>query len=114
MAYLDRITPSFLPPAEQDHIRYIGEAIKVALSPWDPGKMTVYYTDHSAGDFHPFEPVLTIEIELLPRLPFSTVVDVLQNDMHTALLKVADRAFEWYRYRHAVPINNPNIILGEE
>ena len=113
MIKLKQIVESTLSQSEQDHVRWICQAIALGLAPWNPGRITAYYTDHSAGDFHPFTPVITFETELLPRLPFSTELDLLMMDHHQALLKAADEAFEWFRYRHSLPVDD-HIVLGED
>jgi hypothetical protein len=38
---------------------------------------------------------------------------LLTMDHHEALLKVADEAFEFYRYRYIRPVDD-HIILGSE
>lgn len=110
MVKLSLIPQQGLPREDQDHLRWIGEAVKLGLSPWDPGKITFYSSNYDG----PFNPIITVDTELLPRLPFSAQLDLLSMDEHQAMCKVADEAFEWFRYRHAKPIDNPNIILGEE
>jgi hypothetical protein len=112
MAYLQDITYG-LSKSENDHLQWIFQAITLGLAPWNPGKITAYYTDYLAGDHHPFFPIVTFETELLPRLPFSAQIDLLTMDHHEALLKVADEAFEFYRYRHILPVDD-HIILGSE
>jgi hypothetical protein len=102
-----------LPTEEQDHIQWICEAIAFGLAPWNPGEITTYYSDTYGCESHPFEPIVTFETKLLPRLLFSAQIDLLSDDMHQALLKVADQAFEFYRYRPATPVDD-HIILGEE
>jgi hypothetical protein len=113
MFSLEEIKMSFLNQSEQDHMVWICQAIELGLSPWKPGKITAYYTDNMAGDFHPFKPIITFETEILPRLPFSTELDLLGMDHHQALLKAADEAFEWFRYRRALPVED-HIIPGED
>lgn len=113
MIKLNLIEPAMLTVSEDDHIRWICSAIAAGLAPWKPGKITAYYTDEFAGSLEQFNPIVTFETELLPRLPFSAQLDLLHDDHHQALLKVADEAFIWFRYRHAVPVDD-HIILGEE
>jgi hypothetical protein len=110
---LNLIEPAMLTVSEDDHMRWICSAIAAGLAPWKPGKITAYYTDELAGVFTPFNPIVTFETELLPRLPFSAQIDLLTMDHHQALLKVADEAFVWFRYRHAVSVDD-HIILGED
>jgi hypothetical protein len=99
-----------IPQRDQDHLQYVMSAVKVGLAPWDPGRVTAYV---SRSD-HGFNPVVVIETELLPRLPFAYEMDLLSMDDHQNFAKMADEAFRWFRYRYAVAIDNPNIVLGEE
>jgi hypothetical protein len=57
---------------------------------------------------------VVIETELLPRLPFAYQMDLLGMDDHQNFAKMADEAFQWFRYRPARPVNDDNIILGED
>lgn len=109
MIELKRIFPQAWPQEDQDHLRWIASAISLALSPWNPGRIT-FYTSHYDGAFLP---TLTVETELLPRLPFSAQLDLLQLDEHQAMCKYADEVYEWYRYRHAMPVPD-NITLGTD
>jgi hypothetical protein len=109
MIKLNTVLPEAWPQEVQDHLRYISSAIVVALSPWNPGKITYYRSNY--GD--PFSPSLTVETELLPRLPFSHQLDMLHMDEHQALCHYADLAYEWFFYRHTPPIED-HIILGTD
>lgn len=109
MLKLNLVQPSFQSQEDQDHLWWIGEAIKAALFPWSPGKITFYTSNHES----PFLPSLTVETELLPRLPFSMQIDMLAMDEHQAMALFADEAFDWFRYRHAVPVED-HIVLGTE
>lgn len=110
MIKLDVIEPTHWPQEDQDHMRYICSAIEVGLAPWNPGKITFYVSHYDAVFYHP---TLTVETELLPRLPFSAQLDMLRMDEHQAMAKYADEVFEWFRYRHSKPVDD-HIILGTE
>lgn len=109
MVELKLVTPSFLEREDQDHLWWVCEAIKAALEPWSPGKITFYTSEY----FGPFNPTLTVETELLPRLPFSMQMDMLAMDEHLAMSTYANAAYDWFRYRHIVPVED-HIVLGEE
>lgn len=96
---------------DQDHLRYICSAIEVALAPWDPGKITLYVSHYDSDAF--YHPTLTVETELLPRLPFSSQLDLLSMDEHQAMCKYADEACKWFFYRHQTPVED-HIILGTD
>lgn len=109
MIMLSVIEPKHWPQEDQDHMSYICSAVKVGLAPWDPGKITLYHSNYGGT----FEPILTVETELLPRLPFSSQLDLLSMDEHQAMCKYADEAFEWFRYRHQMPVED-HIVLGTD
>lgn len=109
MIKLNLIPRQGLPREDEDHLRWICEAIKLALAPWDPGKVT-FYSSHYDGAF---APILTVETELLPRLPFSYQLDLLRMDEHQAMCLFADEAFLWFRYRHQMPVED-HIVLGTD
>jgi hypothetical protein len=106
---LSQILTQSLAQRDADHIRYVLSAIKVALVPWNPGKVTAWVS----SSFESFNPVVVIETELLPRLPFAYEMDLLGMDDHQNFAKMADEAFIWFRYRHAIPVDD-HIVLGED
>lgn len=104
------ITNSMTSQQDQDHLNWIGEAIKFGLFPWDPGKITFYVSYEHGGML---EPCLIAETERLPKLPFAEKLDLLSKDDHQALAEYADKAFEWFRYRYRIEPED-HIILGED
>lgn len=109
MIKLSLITPALHSREDQDHLWWISEAIKAGLAPWDPGKITFYSSNYDGA----FLPCLTVETELLPRLPFSMQLDMLRMDEHQAMCAFADAAFEWFRNRHQMPVED-HIVLGTD
>jgi hypothetical protein len=103
---------SFARDQEQTNNFYalIGEAIKLALQPWDPGKSSVFLSDYLAAPR-----TIVIEVELLPKWPFAFKIDPfdqLTHDPECLAWKVADEAYLWFLNRPLQPVED-HIILGE-
>lgn len=99
---------------DHDAVMYVGECIKKALWPWT-GEATLWMDDPNslAG----YERKICVEISLFPieRYPghiFTYKLDVL-GDIISDVKKMGEEAFNFYRYRPTLPIDD-HIILGEE
>jgi hypothetical protein len=102
MIKLNVIEPKHWPQEDQDHMSYICSAVEVGLAPWNPGKITLYWSCYDS----PFNPTLTIETELLPRLPFSSQLDLLQHGRAPSDVQVRGRSVR------VVPLSPPDARGG--
>jgi hypothetical protein len=84
----------------------LGENIKLALWPWNPGEIKVYRMDGI------FRPQFVIKVERFPDLVYRTEINPFL-DATQILFDLADKAFYFYRERQSLPIDD-HIILGEE
>jgi hypothetical protein len=90
---------------------WVYKSIALGLAPWNPGKITAFYDP--GPSLSRFGPQVTFEVELLPNLPFVTYPDALRNDPDAMAFKMAEEAFQFYRNRPALPVDD-HIVLGEE
>lgn len=108
----DAFDASRFRPGYVDVTTIIGQYIKRALAPWSPGEATVYVHDRMHARSHMFM-TITIEIELLPDMPFQYDVrpDIHSDDEYAH--EIGRKAYEFYRNRPTLPVED-HIILGSD
>lgn len=83
----------------------LGENIKLALWPWEPGEITVYRMDGI------FRPQFMVKVERFPDLVYRSEPNPFLGT-EQILYDLADKAFYFYRERPSLPIDD-HIVLGE-
>lgn len=89
-------------------MQIVYEAVRCGMAPWEPGRIALYRSDDYLGD-----PEIAIRIERFPELIFKTTLNLWLMDPAGMVADVAEKAFKFYRYREALPVED-HIILGEE
>lgn len=92
-------------------MKVVGHRINQALAPWNAGGAVVYQS-HS---FETRDIRITIEIELLPKLPFVCTINPINLSLLTEAelsRMIAREAFDFYWNRPTLPIDD-HIVLGE-
>src|SRR5690349_1705687 len=84
----------------------LGENIRLALWPWNPGEIRVYRVMES------LEPTFLIKVALLPNLIFRYEMKRWLDPMEI-LYHIADKAFYFFRERPSLEVDD-HIVLGEE
>jgi hypothetical protein len=108
--YRESLSESFARNYDDQFLQIIYGAVEKALAPWNPGRITIWRDDWLG--IHPRDVVLGCDIQILPEVRFLAHVDPL-NDPFDIADKFASEAFQFYRYRPALPIDD-HIILGEQ
>lgn len=89
-------------------MQIVYEAVRSGLAPWEPGRIAMYRSDDYLGD-----PEIAIRIERFPELTFKATFDQWLIDPTSMVTELAEKAFKFYRYREALPVED-HILLGEE
>lgn len=85
----------------------IYEAVQDGLTPWKPGRIALYIDEH----LH--DRSIAIKVESFPSLVFRTKPDWFLQDATRMMMSIAEKAFNFYRYREALPVDD-HVILGED
>lgn len=102
---------------QRNGFRELGEVVREALFPFDPGNMNLHlYED--ASDFLSNRTTVSVVVDRLKDYPFRFQIN--QRDaynsgdpQHYFLDNVAKPLFDHFRYRPSLPVDD-HIILGEE
>lgn len=84
----------------------LGWYVNRALWPWRPGSINLYRSENLYGPTK-----ITLELGLLPDMPFVFKFDPFA-DPDERVAEMGRQAFEFYRYRPSLPVDD-HIILGE-
>jgi hypothetical protein len=98
---------------EADAVTLIGAYIDRGLAPWKSGGAKVFVMQPSLTRPPGYFFTVGVQIKLLPDLVFEyDVAPGLHGEMEMAY-EVAERAFEFYRNRPILPVDD-HIVLGED
>lgn len=104
--FLNELARSFAEQRERRLTQIIYEAVQDGLAPFEPGRIAIYVDQELS------ERWIAIKIEGLPNLTFKTKPDWQLQDQTRILMSIAEKAFNFYRYREGLPVDD-HIILGE-
>lgn len=105
--FLNAMSESFALERERRLFQIVYEAVQDGLAPWDPGRIAMYVDEQLQDRF------IAIKIEKFPNLIFRTKPDMFLQDPTRMAMSIAEKAFNFYRYREPLPVDD-HIILGEE
>lgn len=93
--------------SDQKPAQMLGDAIKTAIAPFDPGAMVLRLTERLEGPA-----ALIVEVGLFPDRPFVYHIDPF-DDPDNQLRLAVTQATQYYRNRPSLPVED-HIVLGTE
>ena len=109
-------TKSVVQAGDRRFVQRLGEVVKLAISPFNLGKATLWIEDYN--NLFSGERVFCLELERLPNYPFKHKFnerDMMRDSDPEAFIyeSVGKTLFNHFRYRPSLPVEE-HIILGEE